>query len=325
MDLDIRNELNRRLQNGVAGPALVKWLNGKPGVKKLLAEQFDGRPVNEQNLSDWRQGGYQDWLRLEAARDFIENMAEQSVVLDDASGEEMISDCFGTVLAAEMAQLAMKFLEQENDLEKRWNRLKEINREFSRMRRDDHRALRTCIQQVQLERQQEREEEEMEERRRRKERVEALFGGLRGMAPAPAKPVITKSSMPEVRPKLAYSTGKSPKPRAAEKVEVREDTPAAGTGRSAAPGTGALQPESGKSGPPTPDFGATSRIKPNQGKVLQDGLLAEAHPAETRGERPDAGVTINVRGSEFSVQRSITENPRPDLVSEVNEQPDSSS
>jgi hypothetical protein len=245
MSLDIRNELNRRLQNGESGVTLLKWLNNQAGVRALLAELFDGRPVNEQNLSDWRQGGYQDSLRLEAARDFIESMSEQSVVLDEAAGEEMIGNCFGTVLAAEMAQVAMKFLEQESDLEKRWERLKEINREFSRMRRDDHRALRTWIKEAQWERQMEQEDDEAEEKRRRRERVETLFRGLRRTAPA--KPVLTKSSMPKVRSKQEDSSVRSLKPKVAEKVEVLEDTSASGSGRMAAPGTGAPQPESGKS------------------------------------------------------------------------------
>ncbi|MGA3267891.1 MAG: hypothetical protein ABSE16_13835 [Verrucomicrobiota bacterium] len=48
----IRDELNRRLQDGEPGKNLVQWLNGLPKVKKLLADQFAGRPIARQNLSN---------------------------------------------------------------------------------------------------------------------------------------------------------------------------------------------------------------------------------------------------------------------------------
>src|ERR1035441_615190 len=62
---DIRSQLNTRLQDGQDGPQVLPWLNSLPEVKKVLAARFDDRPINEQNLSDWRQGGYEDWLAHE--------------------------------------------------------------------------------------------------------------------------------------------------------------------------------------------------------------------------------------------------------------------
>jgi hypothetical protein len=58
----IRSELNSRLQDGQEGKQIVLWLNSLPEVKALLAQSFDARPINEQNLSDWRQRGYEEWL-----------------------------------------------------------------------------------------------------------------------------------------------------------------------------------------------------------------------------------------------------------------------
>jgi len=54
----IREQLNRRLENGEPGNRLVEWLNSLPEVQKVLAADFDGEPVSEPNLSRWRQGGY---------------------------------------------------------------------------------------------------------------------------------------------------------------------------------------------------------------------------------------------------------------------------
>ncbi len=29
----------------------------------MLAEHFDGQPINEVNLSQWKQGGFLEWLK----------------------------------------------------------------------------------------------------------------------------------------------------------------------------------------------------------------------------------------------------------------------
>ena len=58
----VRAQLNSRLQDGHEGKLIVRWLNSLPEVKQVLAEGFDGRPISEQNLTDWRQGGYQEWV-----------------------------------------------------------------------------------------------------------------------------------------------------------------------------------------------------------------------------------------------------------------------
>src|SRR5260370_12369239 len=61
LPLDIREQLNRRLQDGEIGKDLVVWLNSVPEVQAVLKAEFGDRPVNEPNLSDWRTGGYEDW------------------------------------------------------------------------------------------------------------------------------------------------------------------------------------------------------------------------------------------------------------------------
>ena len=58
----IRHEINARLRDGNVGTEILDWLNSQPEVQAILAEQFGGEPIKPQNLTDWRQGGYQDWL-----------------------------------------------------------------------------------------------------------------------------------------------------------------------------------------------------------------------------------------------------------------------
>ena len=57
--LEIREQLNARLADGEPGNRLVEWLNSSPDVMRVMAEQFEGRPITENNLSEWRAGGYE--------------------------------------------------------------------------------------------------------------------------------------------------------------------------------------------------------------------------------------------------------------------------
>ena len=50
----VRHELSCRLSEGEPGASLVDWLNERDDVKTVLATRFGGRPVSEQNLSEWR-------------------------------------------------------------------------------------------------------------------------------------------------------------------------------------------------------------------------------------------------------------------------------
>ena len=63
----IRDELNRRLDNGETEQVILPWLNALPEVQAVLASQFDATTVKQQNLTNWRQGGYQQW-RFEQER-----------------------------------------------------------------------------------------------------------------------------------------------------------------------------------------------------------------------------------------------------------------
>ncbi len=56
----------------------MKWLNELPPVKEVLREEFNGRPISEQNLSQWREGGYLDWVRHQGTQEQIRWVVERS-------------------------------------------------------------------------------------------------------------------------------------------------------------------------------------------------------------------------------------------------------
>lgn len=64
---EIREELNRRMRDGARGPALLAWL-------AQVAPQAG--PVNAQNLSNWRLGGYRDWIAGQSRIDEIRTRTE---------------------------------------------------------------------------------------------------------------------------------------------------------------------------------------------------------------------------------------------------------
>ena len=75
----VQEELNRRLDNNEPGKRLVAWLNSRPEVQAVITAEFGGQPIREQNLSEWKKGGYPDWQRRQERRDlFRERRREPS-------------------------------------------------------------------------------------------------------------------------------------------------------------------------------------------------------------------------------------------------------
>ena len=104
----VREELNRRLQDGELGTQLVPWLNEHPEVNRVLAMSFGGRPINEQNLSEWRAGGYQDWLAEKEALAQTRELTAEAREMAEASGGQL-SEHLTTVLAARYASAVARW------------------------------------------------------------------------------------------------------------------------------------------------------------------------------------------------------------------------
>src|SRR5262245_724088 len=107
----IREELNRRLLEGQAAGKLLPWLNGLPDVQAILGEDFEGLDVNDQNLSEWRKGGYAEWLRRRERLDHTRELSRLSVDLAKAGGGNLADGAAG-ILAGRL----MDILEQLDEL-----------------------------------------------------------------------------------------------------------------------------------------------------------------------------------------------------------------
>jgi len=89
---EIRHQLNVRLSNGEVGRQLVDWLNRLSETQAMLAAQFGGRPINEQNLTEWKPGGYEDWLRHQEDCSYARILTENARELEKEAGEIRLED-----------------------------------------------------------------------------------------------------------------------------------------------------------------------------------------------------------------------------------------
>ena len=142
LPLHLRDQLNQRLHEGEPGVDLIKWLNALPEVQAILAEHFNGVPISPQNLSEWNNGGFLDWLTtrelLEDAREFAANTAELPGFTD---GE--LANALAHAITARYAVLLGKMpLEGaiNPDLLARFNLLHRLDRHVARIQ---HRTDRT--------------------------------------------------------------------------------------------------------------------------------------------------------------------------------------
>jgi hypothetical protein len=89
LPLAIREELNQRLRDNENGQTLLEWLNAKEEVKAVLAKSFHGEPISDANLSLWRQGGFDDWMKDQEDVRRVEKLGELSLRLAQAAGGRM--------------------------------------------------------------------------------------------------------------------------------------------------------------------------------------------------------------------------------------------
>ena len=163
----VREELNRRLHNGESGKNLVDWLNGLPKVQEVLADEFGGRPISEQNLSEWKQGGFEDWLRHQETREWVQKLADESADLEEDAGDVSVADWLSAPLAVALGRWVHEItVGAQNNPEQRKGLLA-IAREVAELRRSDHTAERLRIDRERWEtEQEEKKNEELEKMKR---------------------------------------------------------------------------------------------------------------------------------------------------------------
>jgi hypothetical protein len=149
LPLEIREQLNSRLADGEPANQLVEWLNSNPAVMKVIQQQFDGRPITEQNMSEWHSGGYEEWLLLRSFFDEARVLSENAGEVADTG---IKSEHLYMVLLAHHAHLVQNFgIMPDLEMSKKAETLKKLTASIMNMRRSEQNAARLQLQRERLE------------------------------------------------------------------------------------------------------------------------------------------------------------------------------
>lgn len=145
----IREQLNHRLDDGEPGIKVVAWLNEQPQVKAVLESEFAGRPVSEQNLSEWKLGGYPEWQQHQVDVALARELAVQADELTQVAGESL-ADKVSPLLAARYAAMLARLSTVTGEDAEDWKMLREMCSDLVALRKGDHTAERLKLERERL-------------------------------------------------------------------------------------------------------------------------------------------------------------------------------
>jgi hypothetical protein len=147
---DIRDELNRRLDNGEQGKRLLEWLNELPEVKEVLEKDFGGRAISKGSLSEWIRGGFAEWkIQQEivaVAKEFLANGSEFGTV-----SSEVVRTLEAAAMAHYAAALHRSNSDPKEDPRTRFERMRKSLLDVVRLRRCEQAREQMEIQREWLE------------------------------------------------------------------------------------------------------------------------------------------------------------------------------
>ncbi len=83
---ELREQVCRKLRDGLTGAKICAWLNGLPEVLQVLDEYFGEQPINIQNLSAFKLNGYRKWEARQNKVDRTRELAAFAAQLSSAGG-----------------------------------------------------------------------------------------------------------------------------------------------------------------------------------------------------------------------------------------------
>jgi hypothetical protein len=84
LPLAVREQINRKLQDNRPGPEILDWVNDDQKLKGSDA-------ITPQNLSEWRAGGFADWLEEQDKMDRVKKLSEYAFRLAQSAGSPITS------------------------------------------------------------------------------------------------------------------------------------------------------------------------------------------------------------------------------------------
>lgn len=147
LPLTIRQELNRRLDNGAPGKDLAAWLNALPEAQAIVTVKFHGQPITEQNLSEWRKGGYREWQSQQESLEAAERLGGKAAQ-QQAGGGPPMTQTMAQWTATRYALAARRVAKVEG--REGWRMLREMCGDIVALRRGDLYAQRLDLERQRL-------------------------------------------------------------------------------------------------------------------------------------------------------------------------------
>ena len=145
----IREQINRRLQNGEEGKQIAEWLNALPDVIAVLSVEFEGQPISDVNLSNWKLGGYRDWEAQQEALEAVRRFGGDAGELSQAAGGQL-ADQLAVCLTARIAVALQRPPADGDDPAEQLRWLRELCGDLVALRKGDHNAQRLRIEREKL-------------------------------------------------------------------------------------------------------------------------------------------------------------------------------
>ena len=141
----VQVQLNQRLDGNEPGKKLVVWLNSLPEVQAMLTAEFAGLPIREQNLSEWKKGGYCDWQQRQERREWAQQLQAEAGDLESFMPRETFDRHVSMVMAADLALAFREVKEHEQDAGKRVELLGQLAGKIAQLRREESNAVRVGV------------------------------------------------------------------------------------------------------------------------------------------------------------------------------------
>ena len=146
LPLAIREELNTRLLEGDPAHLLIEWLNTDPAVVDVLNTDFGGELISEQNIGQWRRGGYMEWALVRECAATARGLSESS---EDIASTGISAEHLLTVLTAHHAKILTELqsaaVDELDELERRIDLLRKLTNAALALRRREFHAARLEI------------------------------------------------------------------------------------------------------------------------------------------------------------------------------------
>jgi hypothetical protein len=146
---ETREQLNQRLLDGQPAQSILTWLAAQPEVQLILDAHFEGQPVSEQNLSEWRYNGFRLWRTRQEALSIVRAFQDENGPADQELAGP-ISDKLVRWAAIQYAATAQALLASQDDPAAHWSRLREFCADVARLRRSDLAADRVGLDRERL-------------------------------------------------------------------------------------------------------------------------------------------------------------------------------